>query len=109
MHSQLALTEHVSLNLAPLILLDPVYPSFRLRGQVDSQCKSCLVTDNFPQQICQGNIKTERNNRITLMHIQEMGSSQFGGVNIETVHAKLNIDIRICELKLEDAKPSKRE
>ena len=24
MHSQLALTEHVSLNLAPLILLDPV-------------------------------------------------------------------------------------
>ena len=86
-----------------------VYPSFRLRGQVDSQCKSCLVTDNFPQQICQGNIKTERNNRITLMHIQEMGSSQFGGKNIETVHAKLNIDIRICELKLEDAKPSKRE
>ena len=70
-----------------------VYPSFRLRGQVDSQCKSCLVTDNFPQQICQGNIKTERNNRITLMHIQEMGSSQFGGKNIETVHAKLNIDI----------------
>ena len=43
------------------------------------------------------------------MHIQEMGSSQFGGVNIETVHAKLNIDIRICELKLEDAKPSTRE
>ena len=34
-----------------------LYPSFRLRGQVDSQCKSCLVTDNFPQQICQGNIK----------------------------------------------------
>ena len=25
MHSQLALTEHASLNLAPLILLDPVY------------------------------------------------------------------------------------
>ena len=25
MHSQLALTEHVSLNLAPLILLDPVF------------------------------------------------------------------------------------
>ena len=25
MHSQLALTEHVSLNLAPLILLDPVH------------------------------------------------------------------------------------
>ena len=29
MHSQLALTEHVSLNLAPLILLDPVQCSFR--------------------------------------------------------------------------------
>ena len=25
MHSQLALTEHASLNLAPLILLDPVF------------------------------------------------------------------------------------
>ena len=28
MHSQLALTEHVSLNLAPLILLDPVFKGF---------------------------------------------------------------------------------
>ena len=28
MHSQLALTEHVSLNLAPLILLDPVHVRF---------------------------------------------------------------------------------
>ena len=27
MHSQLALTEHASLNLAPLILLDPVHRS----------------------------------------------------------------------------------
>ena len=31
MHSQLAPTEHVSLNLAPLILLDPVYQT-RRRG-----------------------------------------------------------------------------
>ena len=33
MHSQLALTEHASLNLAPLILLDPVLnPPYSLTG-----------------------------------------------------------------------------
>ena len=31
MHSQLALTEHVSLNLALLILLDPVHYNWEVR------------------------------------------------------------------------------
>ena len=40
MHSQSALTEHVSLNLARFFLLDPVYrPQETLQGGVEAQAR----------------------------------------------------------------------
>ena len=48
MHSQLALTDHASLNLAPLILLDPVILSVMDFMEMDSKTLKNFFFQNRP-------------------------------------------------------------
>ena len=74
MHSQLALTEHVSLNLAPLILLDPVYSPVSCMPSILHLC-----CESNPYQGCQDllDVVVVRN-QLTLFCKNQTKQSQSG-------------------------------
>ena len=88
MHSQLALTEHALLNLAPLILLDPVLLSYLIYLNRDRFIlwnierkvfpnRFLVITIQYFQRRLEGNL-VKQNIKMTRHYCNQVGFSYIG-------------------------------